>query len=389
MRQSSDNATVDTGWKSNSAHELQSSNRQSDSWLSDNGSQGNNRESTNSAEDALNSKPVWQVGTKWSDSGEDIMDRELKSELNSLDGEFCIAASQTRSTGSDWEDLDSFSLSGDNNKDTTLTTGEQQVPCVDRKSLCGCSNGSNSSSERHKSSHSHSPDSSGSGGGVKSPDVGVVLDSSSRQVPDSGAWGLNTGGGVGGGVGVGVGVGPPTIATPHCSAVHMVAAGGGSMEPNDSSRWKSDNSSMKAGGGGGGGGGGRGYHMQQGRGVSPRKANRFSESRSSSSSSSNPQAGGGSGGGGGGGSKMSRTKKQKPVVDLEDALESLHSEPSGWGELPSPQPNEKDNGTEFWGVPPDMRERMIKERSGQNSVSGEVTTFTYVVSRVLFSSVLH
>lgn len=45
-------------------------------------------------------------------------------------------------------------------------------------------------------------------------------------------------------------------------------------------------------------------------------------------------------------------KLKKPSTGLDDALESLHSEPSGWGDLPSPKPTDVDNGTEIWGVAP-------------------------------------
>ena len=63
-----------------------------------------------------------------------------------------------------------------------------------------------------------------------------------------------------------------------------------------------------------------------------------------------------------GGSSTKARKKQKPSVDLGDALGALQSEPSGWGELPSPKANENDTGTECWGVPPDLKERL--ERGG-------------------------
>lgn len=56
-------------------------------------------------------------------------------------------------------------------------------------------------------------------------------------------------------------------------------------------------------------------------------------------------------------------KLKKPTMDLEDGLESLHSEPSGWGDLPSPKINDNDNGTELWGVPPDVRDRSVRKAS--------------------------
>ena len=55
------------------------------------------------------------------------------------------------------------------------------------------------------------------------------------------------------------------------------------------------------------------------------------------------------------GSGVKMRKMKKPSSGLDDALESLHSEPSGWGELPSPKPTDVDNGTEIWGVPDDMQ----------------------------------
>ena len=45
-------------------------------------------------------------------------------------------------------------------------------------------------------------------------------------------------------------------------------------------------------------------------------------------------------------------------MDLDDALESLQNEPSGWGDLPSPRQLSRDNGTECWGVPPDDQARV-------------------------------
>lgn len=56
-------------------------------------------------------------------------------------------------------------------------------------------------------------------------------------------------------------------------------------------------------------------------------------------------------------------KGKKPTVALDDALEMLHSEPSGWGELPSPKPSDVDNGTEIWGVAPDDMHRKNKSSS--------------------------
>lgn len=50
-------------------------------------------------------------------------------------------------------------------------------------------------------------------------------------------------------------------------------------------------------------------------------------------------------------------RPRKSLAELEGGLDSLHSAPSGWGEPPSPKDN-VDNGTEFWGIPPDDLARM-------------------------------
>lgn len=60
----------------------------------------------------------------------------------------------------------------------------------------------------------------------------------------------------------------------------------------------------------------------------------------------------------GSGAKVRKMKKVSSGLD--DALESLHSEPSGWGDLPSPKPSDVDNGTEIWGVAPDDLHRKNK-----------------------------
>lgn len=60
----------------------------------------------------------------------------------------------------------------------------------------------------------------------------------------------------------------------------------------------------------------------------------------------------------GSGAKVRKMKKVSSGLD--DALESLHSEPSGWGDLPSPKPTDVDNGTEIWGVAPDDLHRKSK-----------------------------
>ena len=66
----------------------------------------------------------------------------------------------------------------------------------------------------------------------------------------------------------------------------------------------------------------------------------------------------------GSGSRLHTRKLKKPMSGLDDALESLHSEPSGWGDLPSPKPTDVDNGTEIWGVAPDDIHRKIKHANG-------------------------
>lgn len=58
-------------------------------------------------------------------------------------------------------------------------------------------------------------------------------------------------------------------------------------------------------------------------------------------------------------------KAKTSIAELEDGLESLQHEPSGWGDLPSPKPeSEIDNGTELWGVPPDDRARSLGDGEG-------------------------
>ena len=54
-------------------------------------------------------------------------------------------------------------------------------------------------------------------------------------------------------------------------------------------------------------------------------------------------------------------KPKKSLAELEGGLGSLHCEPSGWGELPSPKPCDVDNGTELWGVPPVDRNRLVNK----------------------------
>ena len=68
-------------------------------------------------------------------------------------------------------------------------------------------------------------------------------------------------------------------------------------------------------------------------------------------------------------------KPKKSIVELEGGLGSLHCEPSGWGELPSPKPCDVDNGTELWGVPPVDQSRVVNKaaetKKGPLNGSGE------------------
>ena len=86
------------------------------------------------------------------------------------------------------------------------------------------------------------------------------------------------------------------------------------------------------------------------RSTSPRKQGRYDSHRSVSVSSLGRSA-----------SRFSSSKTKKPVMDFDDAIESLHSEPSGWGDLPSPKPSNIDTGTEVWGIPDDVRIKMKKD----------------------------
>ena len=65
--------------------------------------------------------------------------------------------------------------------------------------------------------------------------------------------------------------------------------------------------------------------------------------------------------------KLHVRKAKKPSSGLDDALESLHSEPSGWGDLPSPKLTDVDNGTEIWGVAPDDMHRKSRGCNGTYS----------------------
>ena len=66
------------------------------------------------------------------------------------------------------------------------------------------------------------------------------------------------------------------------------------------------------------------------------------------------------------GSGIKGRKAKKPTTGLDNALDSLHSEPSGWGDLPSPKPTDMDNGTEIWGVAPDDMHRKTKSSSSES-----------------------
>lgn len=66
-------------------------------------------------------------------------------------------------------------------------------------------------------------------------------------------------------------------------------------------------------------------------------------------------------------------RKSKKLAEYEEGLVSLQSAPSGWGELPSPKITNSDNGTEFWGVPPDDLERQMREKARISSHSTSST----------------
>jgi hypothetical protein len=58
--------------------------------------------------------------------------------------------------------------------------------------------------------------------------------------------------------------------------------------------------------------------------------------------------------------------KKKPIIDLDDAIENLQCEPSGWGDLPSPRQSEVDTGTEVWGIPDDLKQKMKHSDQSNN-----------------------
>ena len=84
------------------------------------------------------------------------------------------------------------------------------------------------------------------------------------------------------------------------------------------------------------------------------------------------------------GAKLHVRKLKKPMSGLDDALECLHSEPSGWGDLPSPKPTDVDNGTEIWGVSPDDIHRKIKHANGTYCVY----IFTFTASACIYQQSL-
>ena len=65
-------------------------------------------------------------------------------------------------------------------------------------------------------------------------------------------------------------------------------------------------------------------------------------------------------------------KPKKTLPELEGGLGSLHSEPSGWGELPSPKPCDVDNGTELWGVPPADQNRYLSKTVSGDKKNGSL-----------------
>ena len=112
-----------------------------------------------------------------------------------------------------------------------------------------------------------------------------------------------------------------------------------------SSSWRSG----RAGSNGAGNGGGVLYQ----RATSPRKG---------SNHGGPPFMAGGVGGKLGG---RYNGKSKKPMLDLHIS-ETIHNEPSGWGELPSPRSASLDTGTEVWGIPEDVKKRMAQGRLREN-----------------------
>ncbi|XP_064406881.1 uncharacterized protein LOC135351726 isoform X3 [Halichondria panicea] len=88
------------------------------------------------------------------------------------------------------------------------------------------------------------------------------------------------------------------------------------------------------------------------RSASPRKMNRgYEQTTSTNSTNSLGRSSAGAG--------LILPRPRKTLAELEGGLESLHSAPSGWGQLPSPtRTDDTDKGTEYWGIPPDDMVRM-------------------------------
>ena len=311
------------GWNSVAPEQKAVQDTTPDTWNSDSdNSPGNGREGGGG-------DSTWQVGSKWSVSDAEVFDREgLVSGGCSQD---CMGreelVSQGRSTGSDVDDLDSFSLSS-SDRDTQVfgNTGDSGV-------VVG--NGVDGGHGNHQ--------------GAGSRTAGEVVSS-----------------GVQGHSGPAPPPTPPQPSTPNSKQqkADVIQDTAGRAGPTNK-RPDLGNGVSDLGNGRPepGSVGAQGGWKSDGRGRGPRGGGGGTRGRVDSSHGSQ-----GGGGGGGGGSGKTR-KKQKPAVDLGDALGALQSEPSGWGELPSPKPNENDTGTECWGVPPDLKERL--ERGGSQKAPSD------------------
>ncbi len=94
------------------------------------------------------------------------------------------------------------------------------------------------------------------------------------------------------------------------------------------------------------------------RSASPRKHSRYENHRSLSTSGKTML-------------KYPPRPKPKQVVDLDDGVDLLQCEPSGWGDLPSPKPSDVDTGTDVWGIPDDIKRKMKKDpKQGNGMVWG-------------------
>lgn len=149
---------------------------------------------------------------------------------------------------------------------------------------------------------------------------------------------------------------------------------GSSSSIGSNSSWKGSGTST----GGGNRTGSSSYHHHHQRSASPRKQV-YSSQRSTSVSSSGANNGGGSGRSSSSGRFV---PKKKPIMDLDDAIESLHCEPSGWGELPSPKQSGIDMGTELWGIPDDMKQKMKKGQDRRAVGGGGASKYIYIYSVV-------